>query len=147
MNPTQQKHCDAWIGVFTNLASNGVPSLQHLEQITSANVRFRDPFNELSGRRALLALLEHTRKQILDVKFEVLDTANSGDRAYLKWQMTGRVRVLGDWTVRGMSELLFDESGKLVLHQDYWDASEQFYGQLPIVGWLIRRLRSLAAIS
>ena len=109
-------------------------------------MRFRDPFNDLVGLPAVRKLLEHTRRQVRDVRFRVLDKAEAGERVYLKWEMTGNVRLLGLWRVQGMSELVFDAAGKLTLHQDYWDASEQFYARLPLFGWLLRRIRALAAI-
>jgi limonene-1,2-epoxide hydrolase len=147
MNATQQENCQAWIDVFTQLGQQGPPTIEQLARITAETVRFRDPFNELSGRASVLKLLEHTQRQIQDVSFEVTDQAESGQRVYLKWRMRGRLRVLGQWRVTGMSELLFDDAGRLLLHQDYWDAAEQFYAHLPIIGWLMRRLRSLAAVS
>ena len=121
--------------------------MERLEQITSDDVRFVDPFNDLVGRPALQRLLEHTRSQVANVRFEVFDIAQSGDHTYLKWQMKGDVRLLGAWQVTGMSELKFDADGKIVEHLDYWDASTQFYAHLPIIGRLLKRLRSLASIS
>lgn len=144
---TQEANCDAWIDVFTRLNSDGLPTLDHLERITSPEVRFRDPFNDMVGRSAVLELLEHTRRQIRDVRFQIIDRASSGQRVYLKWEMTGRLRLLGVWRVEGMSELVFDAEGKLKQHRDYWDASEQFYGRLPVIGWVLARIRSLASVS
>jgi steroid delta-isomerase len=142
----RQPRCDAWIGVFTRLHRDGVPSMEELEAITAPDVRFRDPFNDLRGREAIRALLRHTREQVSDVRFRVLDRAASDTRVYLKWEMTGRVRLLGDWRVSGMSELEFDADGRLLAHQDHWDASEQFFFRLPVLGWLLRRVRDAAAV-
>ncbi len=146
-NPAQQPNCDAWIAAFTRLHQDGVPSMQRLSEITAPTVRFRDPFNDLSGREALRALLSHTREQVADVRFRVLDRAVSDKRVYLKWEMTGMVKLLGDWRVTGMSELLFDDEDRLLLHQDHWDASAQFYERLPVIGWLLRRIRNVVAIG
>jgi len=145
MNSSQQQNCRDWIEVFTRLESDGAPSLERLERMVSADVRFRDPFNDLVGPSALRGLLEHTRRQIPDVRFEVIEQAPQGQRVYLKWEMTGTIRVIGFWRVQGVSELVFNDAGKLVLHQDYWDASEQFYARLPLFGWILRRIRSLAS--
>jgi len=146
MKTIQQKNLQAWIEMFERLGTDGVPSLERLEQLVSSDVRFRDPFNDLVGPSALQALLEHTRRQVPDVRFQVMDKVAQGQRAYLKWEMTGTLRVLGLWRVQGMSELVFDDAGKLTLHQDYWDASEQFYARLPLFGWLLRRIRAVAAV-
>lgn len=147
MTNGQQNNRDAWIEVFTLLGSQGVPSLQHLERILAPGVRFRDPFNDLVGIPALRAVLEHTVQHLRDVQFTVVDSSASGRREYLKWEMSGTLRWLGNWRVVGMSELEFDDDGLLVLHQDYWDASEEFYGRLPVIGWMLRRVRSLASVA
>jgi hypothetical protein len=34
----------------------------------------------------------------------------------------------------------------LLAHQDHWDASEQFFFRLPVLGWLLRRVRDAAAV-
>ena len=147
MNEKQRDNANAWIEMFTQLGTNGVPSLDQLEQIAASDVRFRDPFNDVTGRPAIQKLLEHTLSQIPDVRFEILDTACSGQRTYLKWRMTGTIRLLGVWRVEGMSELMFDEYGLLLAHQDYWDASEHFYARLPVIGRVLRWVRSSASVS
>jgi steroid delta-isomerase len=147
MSPTQARNCAAWIGFFTELGTNGVPSLDQVEQITTPEVRFRDPFNDLKGRTALRSLFEHTVQQIDDLQFEVLDQVAAGLTVYLKWRMTGRAPVLGYWQVDGMSELVFDTQGRLALHQDHWDSGELFYGRLPGIGWLVRLIRLRAAVK
>lgn len=72
-----------------------MPALDHLKQITTGDVRFRDPFNDIVGRPSLRALREYTRRQVQELRFEVLDTTDSGRRVYLKWEMTGKLPVLG----------------------------------------------------
>ncbi len=89
----QQDNSHAWIEAFTRLGAEGVTALDHLEQITTRDVRFRDPFNDIVGTPSLRALLEHTRRQVQEVRLEVLDTADSGERLYLKWEMSGRLPV------------------------------------------------------
>lgn len=146
MSHTETPQLDAWIRVFTELGANGPPSMTQLERITAEDVRFHDPFNDLVGRESLLRLLEHTHAHVRDLKFEVLDTVQSENRAYLKWTMTGKIPVLGAWSVTGMSEIQFSGDGRASMHQDYWDASVYFYNRLPVIGWLLRRLRSVASI-
>ena len=48
-------------------------------------------------------------------------------------------------TVRGASHLVLDPQGLIVLHRDYWDAAEELYEKLPVVGALMRWLRRRAA--
>ena len=103
-----------WIGLFADLDRAGVPSAAALRGIATEDVRFCDPFNDLRGIEHLRRLLTHTRQQLPGARFEVLDTAWSDPRAYLRWRMTAQVRVLGDWRVEGMSEVRFAPDGRVV---------------------------------
>jgi steroid Delta-isomerase len=135
----------AWIALFTGLDRDGVPSAGHLAAIATDDVRFRDPFNDLRGIEGLRRLLAHTREQLPEARLEVLDSAWSAPTAYLKWRMTARIRVIGDWQVEGMSEVRFAPDGRVAYHLDHWDAAAQFYGRLPLIGpllcWLGRSAR------
>ena len=48
-------------------------------------------------------------------------------------------------TVRGGSHLVLAEDGRIRAHRDYWDAAEELYEKLPILGRLMRWLRRRAA--
>ena len=43
--------------------------------------------------------------------------------------------------IHGVSHLRFDPDGKVNYHRDYWDAAEEIYMKLPLVGGLMRYLR------
>jgi steroid delta-isomerase len=43
--------------------------------------------------------------------------------------------------VRGATHLRFNGRGKVVYHRDYWDAAEELYAKLPLLGALMRWLR------
>ena len=47
-------------------------------------------------------------------------------------------------TVRsiGMSHIRFNSAGQVVLHQDYWDSGGSLFEHIPVVGWLIRRIKA-----
>ena len=47
-------------------------------------------------------------------------------------------------TIRGGSHLVFSEDGLVTLHRDYWDAAEELYEKLPVVGSLMRWLKKRA---
>ena len=142
-----EQRCNEWIAVFAGLGIDGVPSIESLAEVAETDVRFSDPFNDIRGLEALHKLLEHTRSQVTSLQFEVQDRAWSGNTVYIRWRMHGRVRVIGEWVVEGVSEVLFSEDAKVKCHVDHWDASTQFFGRLPLIGWLLRLLSSPARIS
>jgi hypothetical protein len=55
------------------------------------------------------------------------------------------MRGEGEQTIHGVSHIRFDASGKVNYHRDYWDTGEELYAKVPVLGWLIRRLKRMAA--
>ena len=69
-----------------------------------------------------------------------------GHDLYLRWTMVATFAVLGrSKTSRtiGISHLRFDDTGRAVLQQDFWDPSLGFYRHIPVLGstleWVRRR--------
>jgi steroid delta-isomerase len=142
-----EAQCRRWIRLFSDLDQDGVPTLEQLSAVAVEDVRFSDPFNDVRGLQAVQRVLEHTRNHVSDVRFSVHDTAWSGNTAYVRWSMTGRVRVIGEWCVEGVSEIRFADDGRVSCHIDHWDAASQFFARLPVIGWLLRRLAAPARVS
>jgi hypothetical protein len=46
--------------------------------------------------------------------------------------------------VRGASHVVFNEQGLVTMHRDYWDAAEELYEKLPVVGGVMRWLKKRA---
>jgi steroid delta-isomerase len=143
----KETQCGNWIRLFSELDRVGVPTLEQLSAVAVEDVRFSDPFNDVRGLEAMQRVLEHTCSHVSDVRFSVHDTAWSGATAYVRWSMTGSVRVIGKWNVEGISEVRFADDGRVCCHIDHWDAASQFFGRLPVIGWLLRRLAAPARVS
>jgi hypothetical protein len=45
--------------------------------------------------------------------------------------------------IRGATHLKFNERGQVSFHRDYWDAAEELYAKIPVLGALMRGLRNL----
>ncbi len=115
-------------------------SLSELEQFCAPDIRFRDPFNDVTGVATLRQVFAKMFEDVEDPRFHVDDVAASASTAYLRWRMTFR-KFNRDWEIPGMSELHFDGEGRVVLHIDHWDAAAQIYERLPLLGALLRFLR------
>ncbi len=84
-------------------------------------------------------------RQVSAPRFKVIDQAISGRVAYLRWGFTFATGKNDEpWHIEGMSEVHFDEQGRVSAHLDHWDSGSQFYGRLPIlrhaIGMIRRRL-------
>jgi hypothetical protein len=54
------------------------------------------------------------------------------------------LRGSGPQVILGASRLVFSAQGLVTLHRDYWDAAEELYEKLPLVGGLMRWLKRRA---
>ena len=74
------------------------------------------------------------------------DIVVDGDQCFLTWDFLFRMKRFSrdEQVVRGGSHLRFDAQGRVGLHRDYWDAAEELYEKLPVVGGLMRWLKRRA---
>ena len=122
-------------------------NLDELKAMLSDEVVFIDPFNKLVGADVMVSVFAKMFETMHEPHFQILDVSLSSERAYLKWRMTGVVKAAPkmDFDILGMSELAFDDDGKVVLHHDHWDSTSQLLSKLPYIGWITRRIAQLFA--
>jgi ketosteroid isomerase-like protein len=101
---------------------------------------FKDPFNEVRGRGAIVRIFEHMFDTLQAPRFVVHDAVTEGEQCFLTWDFRFR-RTGADMVIRGASHLRLAADGRIEVHRDYWDAAEELYEKLPLLGGLMRWLR------
>ncbi|MBX2832696.1 MAG: nuclear transport factor 2 family protein [Rhodospirillales bacterium] len=141
----QRQLLGEYAAYFEKLAPD---TIDQLRDIVTDDFEFRDPFTTLHGPENVCAYLAKTFKETQNPRFEVTHQALDGNMGFLRWRFSAKVPVIGLWDFIGMTEVTFNKQGNLVAsHIDHWDAGQNFYGKLPILGWIIRRLaRRVAAL-
>lgn len=107
-----------------------------LASLYAPDAYFKDPFNEVTGQAAIERIFTHMFVQVDTPHFKVIDRFEGESGAMLAWefrfQSGSRERL-----IRGVTHLKFDADGKVSLHRDYWDAAEELYSKVPVLGWLM----------
>ena len=118
-------------------------SLAQLGAVYAPDARFKDPFNEVVGHAAILAIFEHMFVQVDHPRFVVLDSMGQDGQAFLTWEFRFRMKrhVAGEQCIRGATHVRFDTLGRVVVHRDYWDVAEELYEKLPVLGAFMRMLK------
>jgi hypothetical protein len=134
---------------FETLSPAGVAQLGELY---AADARFKDPFNEVQGVPAIQGIFSHMFEALEQPRFVVTGRVVQGQQCFLTWDFLFAFQNFhkGVTQVRGASHLVLDEQGLVTLHRDYWDAAEELYEKLPVVGALMRwlaRPRIASAVS
>jgi steroid Delta-isomerase len=117
-----------------------------LDELYSADARFKDPFNEVLGVAAIRRIFEHMFVALDAPRFVIRDAVCERDQCFLTWDFVFRMRRFrrDELVVRGSTHLRFAADGRIEWHRDYWDAAEELYEKLPGVGALMRWLRHRA---
>ncbi len=117
----------------------------------SEDAYFKDPFNEVHGLASIQRIFTHMFHQVDEPAFKIHERLQDGKHVMLVWELhyrSGRSGARPKQVIRGASHLKLNAEGKVFFHRDYWDAAEELYLKLPLLGWLMRALRKkLAAIA
>ena len=122
-------------------------AVSRLEQVYADQAWFKDPFNEVRGIAPIRRIFEHMFVQVELPRFAVIEAVQQGNQAFLTWDFTFRMKRFDTrttQTIRGASHLRFATDGRVDMHRDYWDAAEELYEKLPLVGSLMRWLKRQA---
>ena len=121
--------------------------LQRLPELYAPDARFKDPFNEVQGLAAIEKIFVHMFAALDSPHFIVTERIVQGTQCFLVWDFRFRFKRFdtASWqVVRGSTHLVFNAEGVVTLHRDYWDAAEELYEKLPLVGGLMRWLKRRA---
>ena len=138
-----QEQLDRLVRFYETLS---LESLSQLPAIYAPDARFKDPFNEVRGIVPITAIFRHMYEQVDAPRFAVGTRVLQGDDAFLVWDFTFRMKRFSRerQCIRGSTHIRFDDAGAVVMHRDYWDAAEELYQKLPLVGALMRWLKRAA---
>jgi len=122
-------------------------SVAQLHTVYDAQARFKDPFNEVQGLSEIERIFQHMYVALDQPHFVVTGQVVDGTQAFLTWEFRFRFKRFDTTTlqaVRGASHVVFNEQGLVTMHRDYWDAAEELYEKLPVVGGVMRWLKKRA---
>ena len=122
-------------------------AVARIDTVYANDVWFKDPFNEVKGIAAVTHIFDHMFLQVDQPRFVIIEVVEQGDAAFLTWDFRFRMKrfdTTTHQTVRGASHLKFAADGRINFHRDYWDAAEELYEKLPLVGSLMRWLKRQA---
>lgn len=120
---------------------------QQLASVYTADAHFKDPFNEVQGHAAIAHIFSHMFRQVNDPSFHVVTGIQQGSDAFLTWEFRFRMKRYRTEVqcIRGATHIVFDDVGLVTLHRDYWDAAEELYEKLPLLGAFMKMLKRAAA--
>jgi ketosteroid isomerase-like protein len=129
---------------FETISPQSVADVAHYY---AASARFKDPFNDVMGLAAIQHIFAHMFEALEQPHFVVTEQVVQGQQCFMTWEFRfGFKKFKQDeqQVILGATHLVFSEAGLVTLHRDYWDAAEELYEKLPLVGGLMRWLKRRA---
>lgn len=115
-----------------------------VREVYAEDAFFNDTLKTVRGADAIEEYLGETADGIDKGTVEFLDVVSDSGNHYFRWLMTIQFKKFDrgeDKTSIGMTHIRFDADGKVALHQDYWDSASGLFEHVPVVGWMIRRIK------
>lgn len=127
--------------------------LSKLSEVYFEDASFRDPVHRLTGLKNIKDYFHNSSQGLLYCRFEFLDVTESSHQAWVRWRMDyAHQKLKGGQALHldGASQLLFERREsfvKIIFHEDFYDMGAMLYEHVPVLKWLIKRLKNrLAAV-
>jgi steroid Delta-isomerase len=130
------------IHYFENLS---VDDVRRMSSFYTDDAYFKDPFNEVTGVQAITKIFDHMFIKVTAPRFVIVSVIEGDNEAFLSWDFF--LTFKGETAPRkihGATHLKFAIDGRIASHRDYWDAAEELYEKLPVIGSIMRFLKKQA---
>lgn len=122
-----------------------------MAELYTIDAQFKDPFHEVHGLAAIEGIFAHMFKTLHTPRFVIIAQVQQGTQCFVTWDFVFALHGAAAsrrYTIHGASHLVLRQDNgtwRVAVHRDYWDAAEELYEKLPILGslmrWLKRRMR------
>lgn len=139
---TNRTALDRVLHFFENVSPQSVKEIAELYDV---DAYFKDPFNEVRGQANIIHIFEHMFRQVDAPRFIIKQSILQDEDAFIVWDfefnMSGTKQLQ---TIHGSSHVRFNTAGKVAYHRDYWDAAEELYEKIPVLGSMMRFIKRKA---
>jgi len=115
------------------------------EKVYAPDAFLNDTLKTLHGSPAIRDYFIKTAQGLESMTVTFDDVAVSGRNYYFRWTMDTRMKHLAKGkTVRtiGVTLVRFDQQGRVIIHQDFWDSAQGVWDHVPVLGTVIRWIQS-----
>ena len=130
--------------IFSNFKQGATED--NIRSVYAEKLYFNDTFKTIEDLGELVIYMSEAADQVNSTTVDVLDVMRSEHDYFIRWSMKMDLTIKGkdiySYSI-GMTQLRFNEAGKVVFHQDFWDSSEAFFEHLPLMGGMVRKVKSM----
>ena len=136
-----------WLSSFVDIYQQlSTDNLYLLSSIYHEDIQFIDPLHQVEGLSNLHEYFEGLYKNLSQCNFIIHDVIVSGEQAAIYWHMAYKHPKLngGDQVFVSGTSRITSEDNKVIYHRDYLDVGTMLYEQLPIIGRVIKWIKTKA---
>jgi hypothetical protein len=115
-------------------------SLERVGEMYAQDAVFVDPFNQLEGLASVRAVYQHMFDTLKQPRFVVTRIVERERDGFMTWDFLFECRGQAQ-QISGCTQFELNDQGLIVLHRDYWDAAQQVYEKIPLLGSVLRMIR------
>lgn len=121
-----------------------------IPDLYTRDAQFKDPFNEVQGTPAIERIFAHMFDALDAPRFVITQQVLQGTQAFVTWDFLFAMPRMDNGApqiIRGATHFMLREDAgvwRVALHRDYWDAAEELYEKLPLIGRLMHWLKKRA---
>jgi hypothetical protein len=120
-----------------------------VDEFYDENVQFFDPLVEVKNRKQMKDYYTNMYNNVESIQWDIPDEIRDGNKCSLAWKMTLTAKNFNKGKpviVDGVSVIKFGgNEGKAIYHRDYFDLGEFVYEGIPILGGMVRFVKSKMA--
>jgi len=121
-------------------------SLQSIAKVYAPSAAFRDPFNDVRGVASVRQVYQHMFETLVEPRFVITSKLIESANAFMTWRFLFTLRGKA-YAIEGGTHFILDEQGLIAIHRDYWDAAQELYEKIPVLGAVLRGLRRKLSIN
>jgi hypothetical protein len=131
---------ELFVSLYTTYTEDNVRRYVH--DLYAHNAYYRDSFTELQGVENIETYLIQGTYIMHKLTFELQDVAVHDGNYYFRWITRFSLKRKKEEVTHflGISHVRFNKDGRIVFHQDFWDAGV-IYEKLPVIGFFIRWMK------
>ena len=144
--PVLNEDLELFIKFLEGIGTPG--SARAASELYSENVHFSDALILTKDKQVIVKHFSDLEAAGNQVKVTMHQKLISGNEVFLVWSMEARFTPIRTERISdslGVTHLRFDENGRVILHQDFWDSTEGFFRHIPVLGAVVNSVKRRVA--
>jgi hypothetical protein len=134
---------DRFAATYADLADDSTGA--RVRDLYADPLYFNDSLKTFRNRDALADYMQATSDMLADSGVTIDQILRDGSDVFVRWTMEFRTETMGRSIHShsiGMTHLRFNDTGRVILHQDFWDSAAGLYRNLPVIGYALEQVDS-----